>query len=703
MMEKTSIRVLFIEDSSVDAELVQRALEQDGFEVSGKRVAGEEDLKEVLGLWTPQAILADFSLPGFSGMEALRLANEMAPDVPFIFVSGTIGEERAIEAIRLGATDYVLKENLRRLGTSVRRALSEAAERGRVRTGEEERARLVEILEATSDCVSMSDPAGKVIYLNSAGRKLIGLPVSARMGAETSEIHPPWARELIEREGRPVAERAGSWQGETAIKAADGTEIPVSQVIIAHRGSEGEIRFFSTIARDIRERKAYEAKLQYLAHHDALTGLPNRELLGDRTVQAIAHAKRGGRPTALLVLDLDRFKLVNEGYSHAAGDALLRLVAERLRRAVREGDTVARLSADEFGVLMTDLARPDDALTVARKIQDLMRPPFLLDWRELHITASIGASIFPRDGEEFDILLSSADAAMQRVKAEGRGGFQFYTQAMTRQATDRLELENELRLALEKGDLEIHYQPQVVLENGRIIGAEALMRWQHQGRGWISPLQFVPIAEESDLIHPLGEFALVHSCREVKNWDRAGYAQLRIAVNVSARQFRNPGFVETVERALRAAELDPGRLDLELTEGVLIEKREEAVAILQRLKALGVRIAVDDFGTGYSSLSYLSRLPIDCLKIDRSFVKRVHEHGHDAAIAQAVISLAHSLGLRVVAEGVETADQMGFLRAHGCDQGQGYLFSPAVRADAMANLLAIGSLNSDNQSAAKPH
>jgi diguanylate cyclase (GGDEF)-like protein/PAS domain S-box-containing protein len=703
MREKTSVRVLFIEDSKVDVELTVLELDQDGFDVSWERVELEGDVKQALSLRRPQVILADFSMPGFSGMEALRLARVTAPDVPFIFVSGTIGEERAIEAIRLGATDYVLKDNLRRLGTSVRRALSEAVERGRARTAEEERARLVEILEATSDCVSMSDPAGRVIYLNAAGRKLIGLAESAGAGGQMSEIHPPWAQELIEREGRPAAARAGSWHAETAIKGADGTEIPVSQVIIAHRGPEGEIRFFSTIARDIRERKAYEAQLQYLAHHDALTGLPNRALLGDRALQAMAHAKRGGRPTALLVVDLDRFKLVNEGYSHAAGDALLRLVADRLRGAVREGDTIARLGADEFGVLATDLARPDDVLTVVRKIQDSMRSPFLLDRRELHITVSIGASIFPRDGEEFDILLSNADAAMQRVKAEGRNGFQFYAQAMTRQATDRLELENELRLALERGDLELHYQPQVVFANGRIIGAEALMRWQHQGRGWISPLQFVPIAEESDLIYPLGEFALVQSCRQVKNWDDAGYRPLRIAVNVSARQFRDPGFVETVERALRAAELDPGRLDLELTEGILVEKREEAVAILKRLKALGVQIAVDDFGTGYSSLSYLSRLPIDCLKIDRSFVNRVNEHGHDAAIAQAVISLAHSLGLRVVAEGVETAEQMGFLSAHGCDEGQGYLYSPAVRADAMANLLANGSLNTDKRSAAKPH
>jgi diguanylate cyclase (GGDEF)-like protein len=420
--------------------------------------------------------------------------------------------------------------------------------------------------------------------------------------------------------------------------------------------------------------------------------LPNRELLGDRTLQAVAHARRAGRPAALLVLNLDRFKLVNESYSHGAGDTLLRMVADRLRSAVREGDTVARLGADAFAVLATDLARPDDVLPVARKIREAMHLPFWIEGRDLHVTLSIGASVYPRDGEEFDILLRNADAAMHRVKTDGRNGFQFYAAAMTRQATDRIELENELRLALEKNRLEMHYQPQVVLASGRIVGVEALMRWHHEGRGWIPPMQFVPVAEDSDLIHPLGQFAIMQSCSQVKAWDQAGHARLRLAVNVSARQFRSPGFVESVERAVRSAEFEPGRLELELTEGVLVENRQEAADILNRLKALGVQIAVDDFGTGYSSLSYLSRLPIDCLKIDRSFVNRVHQPGHDAAIAQAVISLAHSLGLRVIAEGVETPEQLEFLRSHGCEQGQGYLFSAAVPPEAMVSFLAAGSL-----------
>ena len=700
-MDRMPIQVLFIEDSEIDVELALRSLEQGGFDVSWECVQAEEELKRALSSHRPQAILSDFSMPGFDGMEALRLAKEIAPGVPFIFVSGTIGEERAIEAIRLGATDYVLKDNMRRLGTSVRRALSEASERERVRIAEEERARLVQVLEATSDYVGISEPTGKIIYMNAAGRKLTGAPESGDVGKSTIDVHPQWASERVEGEGRRAAERDGLWHGESALLGADGTEIPVSQVITAHKGPNGTMRFFSTIARDIRDRKAYEERLQYFANYDPLTGLPNRSLLGDRALQGIAHAKRAGRPTALLVMNLDRFKLVNESYSHGAGDTLLRMVADRLRGAVREGDTVARLGADAFAVLATDLARPDDVSAVARKIREAMHAPFWLEARDLHVTVSIGASIYPRDGEDFDILLRNADAAMHRVKAEGRNGFQFYAAAMTRQATDRVELENELRLALGKNELEIHYQPQVVLANGRIVGVEALMRWNHRGRGWIPPGQFIPIAEDSDLIHPLGEFALTEGCRRIRAWSDAGFASLRLAVNVSAQQFRSAGFVEAVGRALRSAELEPACLELELTESVLVENREEAADILKRLKALGVQIAVDDFGTGYSSLSYLSRLPIDCLKIDRSFVSRVHERGHDAAITQAVISLAHSLAVRVIAEGVETVEQLEFLRMHRCDQGQGYLFSPAVDPGAMAKLLAAGTLEPDEQSAAK--
>lgn len=689
-MNATPLRVLIIEDSEADFELNLAALRAGGFDVSCERVEGEDGLRRALSASPPQVVLTDYSMPGFDGMRALQLVRELAPGVPCIFVSGTIGEERAIEALRQGATDYVLKDNMRRLGTVVRRALAEADERERVRAAEAERARLVEILEATSDLVSMSDPEGRMIYLNAAGRALTGIAGPEVTGRPSRAFHPPWAQDLIDREAEPTAARAGVWQGETAIVRADSAEIPVSQVIIAHRADDGRVRYFSTIARDIRDRKAYEARLEYLANHDALTGLPNRTLLADRTAQAIVHARRALRPAALLVLDLDRFKVVINSAGVAAGDALLRMASERLRAIVREGDTVARLEADAFAVLAADLARADDVVTVARKIQQGFRSAFILDGRELHATVSVGASVYPRDGDEFEILLRNANSAMHRVKAEGRDGFQFYAAGMTHQADTRLELESELRLALARGDLEVHYQPQVTLADRRVVAVEALMRWPHRERGWISPDQFVPIAEDSGLIQPLGEFALAQGCQQIKEWDDAGLAPLRVAVNVSAHQFRSADFVQIIDRTLRAAGLKPDRVELELTEGVLIENRDQATATLQQLKGLGLQIAIDDFGTGYSSLSYLSRLPIDSLKIDRAFVHRVTEHGRDAAIAQAIISLAHALGLRVVAEGVETAEQLEFLLLHGCDEAQGYLFCRPLGAPSIASLVASG-------------
>ncbi len=686
------IKVLFIEDAEIEVELSVDLLKKSGFDVSYGRVDGEEELRRALVASPPAVVLSDFAMPRLDGMRALQVTREAAPDVPFIFVSGTIGEERAIEAIRHGATDYVLKGNMQRLGTAVRRALSERAERARVRAVEEERSRLVEILEATSDLVGMTDPEGRAIYLNAAARNLTGIANRELAGRHIGELHPPWAGELMAREGFPTARAAGIWQGETAVLGADGTEIPVSQVIVAHRAGEEKVRFFSTIARDIRDRKAYEARLEHLANYDALTGLPNRSLLSDRAAQAITHARRATRPAALLILGLDRFRLVNDSYGHVAGDALLRMVSDRLRALVREGDTVARMGGDAFAVLASDLARADDALVVGRKIQDGMRAPFALGGRELHVTVSIGAAVYPRDGEGFESLLRNAEAAMHRVKSEGRNGVRFYAAEMTRQAADRVELENELRVALAGRELEVHFQPQVAIADGRVLGVEALVRWQHRERGWVSPAQFVPIAEDCNLIGALGEFVLAEGCRQVKAWHEAGFAPVRLAVNVSARQFGSAGFVQAVDRALRVAGLAPGRLELELTESVLLETQNDAIAILEHLKSLGLSIAVDDFGTGFSSLSYLSRLPIDCLKIDRAFVQRVAEHGRDAAIAQAVISLAHALGLRVVAEGVETAEQLAFLRLHGCDEGQGYLFARPAAAGAVAQVLAAGAV-----------
>ena len=686
MSDLADVDILFVEDSPEDAELALRSLKSDGLRAHWRRVDSEKALRQSIATLKPDIILSDFSMPGFDGLQALRIVRELTPEIPFIFLSGTIGEERAIDAIRAGATDYVLKNGIRRLGTAVKRAIAEAADRERSLKIEEERGRLVEILEATSDFVAMASPEGNALYMNAAWRKLAGIAEPGLAGMPMRDLHPAATHERVQSEALSASARDGIWQGESAVLAADGTTVPVSQVIIAHRGPDGAIRFHSTIARDIRERKAYEARLKYLANYDSLTALPNRSLLGDRTSQAIGHAKRTGASCALVVLNVDRLKLLTDSYGHTAGDALLKAIAERLAQSGRSGDTAARIGADVFALLAGDIARPDDVLRISRNVRKAMAAPFRLEGRDIHVTLSMGASMYPRDGADFDVLLRNADAAANRVKDAGGNAFQFYAADMTRQALDRVELENALRAAIGQKQLELHYQPQIDLASGSIIAVEALMRWKHPERGFVSPALFIPIAEESELIQELGLWALSEAVQRTAQWHDAGWP-VRVAVNVSARQFRRDGFVHAVGNALSTHDLPPGSLELELTESALIDDRDKALGILQDLKRLGVQIAVDDFGTGYSSLSYLSGLPVDCLKIDRAFVVRLDKGGRDAALAQAIVSMGHALGMRVLAEGVETTEQLQILRAQGCDEGQGYLFAKPAPADEVGELL----------------
>jgi diguanylate cyclase (GGDEF)-like protein/PAS domain S-box-containing protein len=679
------VNVLFVEDDELDVELAVRAMERDQLQVTSLRVDSERELVRALGERRPDVILSDFTMPQFDGIHALRIVQTSAPDVPFIFLSGTIGEERAIEAIRLGATDYVLKSNMRRLATAVRRALEEAAERRRTRAAEEERSRLIEILEATSDYVGMADPEGRLIYVNAAGRRMLG-----SSGDATGESRADWASDLPAGERLLAAVRDGAWQGETALKRSDGSEVPVSQVIIAHQAPDRSLRFFSTIARDVSERKAFERRIEYLANYDDLSGLPNRVLLADRATQAIAYARRKGRYCALLLTNFDRFKRVNESYGYNTGDLVVREFGERLRACVRDGDTVARLPSG-FAILAADLARPDDVHIVARKTMEVAARPFQVGSAELKLTVSAGASIFPQDGEDFEALHRGAETARNGAKAAGGDRFQFYAAEMGREVAERLELESALRGAIEKGGLHLHFQPQVDLASGRIVGAEALARWHHAERGWISPAVFIPIAEESNLIDAIGRWALREAGQRVREWK-----SMRISVNVSARQFREEGLVDTVAETLRQNRIEPSSLELELTESVLVEDRNRVSAVLEALRGLGVRIAIDDFGTGYSNLSYLSSLPIDCLKIDGSFVRKIVAGGRDLAIVQAIISMARALGLRVVAEGVETKTQRDFLRRHGCDEAQGYVFSPAVAPETFAALCSGGVISASD-------
>jgi diguanylate cyclase len=429
------------------------------------------------------------------------------------------------------------------------------------------------------------------------------------------------------------------------------------------------------------------AQLEHAATHDALTGLPNRVLLADRLAQVTAQSERYSRGFAVLVVDLDRFKSINDSLGHIAGDDMLKEVARRLSQMLRKADTLARLGGDEFVLVLNEISGPRDAETVASKVLASMANPVELSGLDVQISASIGISVFPEDGVDAETLLQHADAAMYHAKKNGRNAFQFFAPVMNVFARERLELESGLRRALVQGEFELHYQPKVDVGSGRIDSAEALIRWRHPKRGLTAPSGFIPIAEETGLIVPIGEWVLFEACRQARAWQTSGMRTLRIAVNLSATQFKQKNLVATVRGALAAAGLDAGYLELELTESAVMQDPESSIQVLRQLSGLGVRISVDDFGTGYSSLSYLRRLPLDKLKIDRSFIREVAASRDDAEIVRAIVSLAHSLHLKVIAEGVETEEQLTFLRGLGCDQYQGFHCSPPVPADEFETMM----------------
>ncbi|MNZ65665.1 Phytochrome-like protein cph2 [compost metagenome] len=441
-------------------------------------------------------------------------------------------------------------------------------------------------------------------------------------------------------------------------------------------------------ARYQQDIDAGQARLRAWAESDPLTQLPNRARLHARLAQAIGHAEQSGLQLALLFIDLDRFKNINDSLGHAVGDELLIQVARRLSGAVRASDTVSRLGGDEFVILLENLPHAEQAALVAKALLQATAGQYLVAGHELAVTPSIGIAVYPADGADAETLLKNADAAMYHAKAVGRNNFQFFTAAMNTRVSEHLDLENRLRQALERHELSLHYQPQYDLDSGRLSGCEALMRWHNPVLGQVPPDKFIPIAEDSGLILVLGEWALHEACRQAMAWQAQGLPALPVAVNVSAMQFRHADLADQVERALRDSGLPPRLLELELTESVLAENLEQVGATLARLKQLGVRLAMDDFGTGYSSLSYLKHFKLDTLKIDRSFVSDLPDFGDNAALAITIIGMARSLGMTCIAEGIEASAQEEFLRAHGCSRGQGYLFSRPLSAAAMTELLA---------------
>ncbi len=439
---------------------------------------------------------------------------------------------------------------------------------------------------------------------------------------------------------------------------------------------------------DITDRKRAEAQIVYHAYHDPLTELPNRILFMERLRLQLAQARRQRRKLSIIYFDLDRFKFVNDTLGHSVGDEFLQTVSTRLKGLVREMDTVARVGGDEFVILIPDVSRAEDISVIAQKLLNSVARPLQVEQRALQITASIGVATFPADGEDAETLLRNADTAMYRAKEVGRNNFQLCTPELTSRAVERLSVQNGLRMALDRNELVLHYQPVVSLTSGRIVGLEALVRWQHAEKGLIMPGAFISVAEETGLILPLGEWVLYTASKQLKHWQQNGQPGLRMAVNVSARQFREPGLVGTIEKALSAADVNPHFLEIEITESIAMESAEVVVANLEALRSMSIGISIDDFGTGYSSLSYLKRYPINSLKIDRSFVSDVTTNAADAGIVRAVVEMAHGMKLNVIAEGVETKDQFSYLQQYGCDEMQGYWFSKPLPVEALDTLLA---------------
>ena len=570
-----------------------------------------------------------------------------------------------------------------------RKALEEAL------FAEKERAQVT--LNSIGDAVLSTDLSSKVTYLNLVAERMTGWSCAEAVGRPLAEVF-----NIIDGETRETAQS----RMELAVRLSKTVNLPSNRILVRRDGFESPIADSAApihdrggqttgaviVFRDVSVERAMSLQLSHLAQYDVLTELPNRTLLNDRLTQAIASARRHGTGLAVLFVDLDRFKHINDSFGHATGDALLQSVARRLLACVRISDTVSRLGGDEFVIVLSELGEVQDAAITASKVLTMLAAPHSVGQHDLDVTVSVGVSAFPYDGQDAETLIKSADIAMYHAKENGRNNYQFFEKDMNVRAVELQALEGSLRHALERQEFMLHYQPKVNLETGAITGAEALVRWLHPDRGLVPPAQFVPIAEDTGLILPIGQWILREACRQARAWLDAGLGPMPVAVNISTVEFRSKHFLEGIRAILMETGLEPPFLELELTESVLMQHPESTASVLRALKSIGVRLAVDDFGTGYSSLSYLRRFPIDVLKLDRSFLHDIAcPETKDAAIVNAVITMGKSLKHRVIAEGVETEEQLTFLQAHRCDEGQGFYFSPPVAAEQFAELLAGGT------------
>lgn len=812
--------LLYIEDNPTDFRLVVRHLQQQGVAANVVRVENHEALAEALDDKKWDAVLTDFKVPGLPFNDILTSLAGHLPDIPIILISGSIGEETAVELFKDGVWDFVLKDNLARLCRVLERSLRDSTERKARHVAEralqesEERFRLIaatlteviwmtdvgmtkvfyvspayemlwrrtcaslyenprsftdaihpddlsRVLEVVESAQAVREPYdheyrllradGSVRWIRDCGfpvaassrfpERYVGVAedvtesrrdeeklrqaatvfestrdgvVIADLGANVlavnkaySEITGYTEQETLGKNPRMMQSgrhgpefyqalwasilQTGQWQGEIWNRRKNGEIFPCWMTLTTVNDARGEPTHYVSVFSDISQIKRSEAQLSRLAHYDPLTGLPNRLLLQSRLDHALERASRHGNRIALLFIDLDRFKTVNDSLGHRIGDQLLVDVARRLQTRVKDEDTLGRFGGDEFLVVLEPMGLPEEAASIARDLLAVLTPPFPLDGdNEAYVSASIGISVYPEDSVSATELLRNADTAMFQAKEQGRNCFCFYTADMNARALALLDLERAVRRALERGEFVLHFQPKVDLRNGQVCGAEALIRWRRENGTLESPANFIPLAEKSGLIVSLGTWVIDEACRYLRNWRDAGWVDLCLAVNVSARQFFAGDFHGVVSDALNRHGIPAHYLELEVTESMLMEDPERTISILHRLKQIGVKLSLDDFGTGYSGFAYLSRFPIDTLKIDQSFVRNIVVEPEAAMIAMSIIDLAHRMRLSVVAEGVETEAQLGYLKSRDCDQMQGYFFAKPMPSEQFVTLLQDG-------------
>lgn len=638
------------------------------------------------------AVLLDLSIPSARDLSAIEQLTAVAPGVAILLLTRGVDQPLARRAIARGATDYVVTEQLDTWTLcTVIAMMFERRAAEKQRSVELERADVT--LDSIGDAVLTTDTAGNVTYLNGEAESLTGwtrAEAFARPLAEVLDVTDaatgqpaPDPSRLAISQGEKIR-----LQGDYVLVGRDGAETTIEQSAAPIYDHQGDIQGAVIVFRDVVVSRDRRLQMQHMAEHDALTDLPNRLLFNDRLARAIALARRYQRHAAVLFVDCDRFKHINDTLGHAAGDQVLREISDRLRAAVRASDTVSRHGGDEFLILLSEVDHAEGARLIAEKAIAAVAEPYQIDGHELLLTASIGVSVYPEHGHDPASLILHADAAMYQAKKTGRNQVALFVPDQNAQASEHSSLESELQRGLDGDEFVLHYQPTIDLETGVISGAEALIRWRHPARGLVPPDDFIPAAAASSLIVPMGRWALREACRQAKAWQRLGLPPIPIAVNVSARQFRTSGFVDDILDCLEEAELEPRYLQLELTESALMVETCSTNSVLERLKQHGVVLKVDDFGTGPSSLSYLQHCPVDVLKIDQSFVRAIVPVNGGAPLVRAVIAMGKSLGCRVIAEGVETRQQFAFLRSEHCDEGQGYHFSPAVDSETFGRLLS---------------